>query len=96
MAYTVFPALVTLDERVTLFLIITNVFLGLIVLTLCLIVARKTFRELRFRRKARSMLVSSVGLTLPDGGERLDAQRKLVVTAAGSIEREERTDKRPA
>jgi len=71
MEYPLFRALAALDEQTALFLILTDALLGLFVLACCLLVVRYLLRDIRYRRRARSMSLTSTGLTMADGGEEI-------------------------
>ncbi len=82
---------VTLAERITLFLIATNVLLGLLVLVCWVLVLRRILQELGIRRRMRSMTVSSIGVTMADGGARRDGSTQLFVTRNGTIKNQQRS-----
>ena len=81
-------ALYSGDEPLTLFLIITNVTLGLFVLGSILLVVRTLFREVLLRRRARSFSVTGVGVTMADGGQRSETEGHLFVAKNGTIQPE--------
>jgi hypothetical protein len=69
----------------TMWLTITNIGLGLVVLAACVVVLRVFAVELfgRFRKSfatahssEHELFVSDLGLTMADGGERVDAKAK--------------------
>ncbi len=83
----------TLAERITLFLIATNVLLGLLVLVCWVLVLRQILQELGIRRRMRSMTISSIGVTMADGGARRDGSTQLFVTRNGTIKKQQRSGK---
>jgi len=78
MEYPLVRALAALDERTALFLIITDALLGLLVLVFFLLVVRYLLREIRYRRRARAMSLTSTGLTMADGGEETRSESTFV------------------
>lgn len=81
----IWAALSSGDEPLTLFLIITNVVLGLFVLGCILLVVRTLFREIFLRRRARSFSVTGLGVTMADGGQCPGAEGHLFVARNGKI-----------
>jgi hypothetical protein len=76
------------DEPLTGFLIATNVILGLFVLGCVLLVVRTMFREMLLRKRARSLEVTGLGVTMADGGQRTGMKGHLSVTKNGTIQTE--------
>ena len=77
------------DEPLTGFLIATNIILGLFVLGCILFVIRTLFREIFLRKRARSLEVTGIGVTMADGGERSGPEGHLSVAKNGSIHPED-------
>lgn len=77
------------DEPLTGFLIATNVILGLFVLGCILLVVRTMFREMLLRKRARSLEVTGLGVTMADGGECSGPERHLSVAKNGTIQPED-------
>lgn len=73
------------DEPLTGFLIATNIILGLFVLGCILLVIRTLFREILLRKRARSLEVTGLGVTMADGGERSGPEGHLSVARNGTI-----------
>jgi hypothetical protein len=70
------------------FLIATNVILGLFLLGCILFVIRTLFREILLRKRARSLEVTGLGVTMADGGERSGPEGHLSVAKNGTIQPE--------
>jgi hypothetical protein len=79
---------VTWDGR-TIFLIATNIILGLGVLLCCGIVIRILLKEVAFRKRARALRLSKLGVTIADGGRRIGQNERLFVTRAGTLGEEQ-------
>ncbi|HEX7572630.1 MAG TPA: hypothetical protein VF514_06015 [Bacteroidota bacterium] len=73
------------DEPPTGFLIATNIILGLFVLGCILLVIRTLFREILLRKRARSLAVTGLGVTMADGGESSGSEGHLSVAKNGTI-----------
>jgi hypothetical protein len=85
------------DEPLTGFLIATNIVLGLFVLGSIVLVIRTLFREVFLRKRARSLSVTGLGVTMADGGERNGTEGHLSVTKNGKIRPEnDRTPDHPS
>jgi hypothetical protein len=82
------------DEPLSGFLIATNVILGLFVLGCVLVVLRTLLREVVLRRHARSLAVTSLGVTMADGGQCAEPEGHLSIAGNGKIRPE--NDKTPA
>ncbi len=80
--------LTSFDEPLTGFLIATNIVLGLFVLGCIVLVIRTLFREVLLRRRARSFALTSLGVTMPDGGQSNGAEGHLSVAKNGTIQKE--------
>jgi hypothetical protein len=80
------------DEPLTGFLIATNIILGVFVLGCILIVIRTLFREVILRKRARHLTVTSLGVTMADGGQCAGTEGHLSVAKNGKI----RPEKDPA
>jgi hypothetical protein len=74
------------EEPLTGFLIATNIILGLFVLGCILLVIRTLFREIIIRKRARSLAVTRLGVTMADGGERSRSEGHLSVAKNGTIQ----------
>jgi hypothetical protein len=74
------------DEPLTGFLIATNIILGLFVLGCILLVIRTLIREILIRKRARSLSVTGLGVTMADGGERKGREGHLSVAKNGTIQ----------
>jgi hypothetical protein len=68
------------------FLIATNIILGLFLLGCILLVIRTLFREILLRKRARSLAVTGLGVTMADGGERSGSEGHLSVAKNGTIQ----------
>jgi hypothetical protein len=85
------------EEPLTGFLIATNIILGLFVLGCILLVIRTLLREILFRKRARSLAVTSLGVTMADGGESSGSEGHLSVAKNGTIHPEDgRTPEDPS
>ncbi len=85
------------DEPLTGFLIATNIILGLFVLGCILLVIRTLFREILLRKRARSLAVTGLGVTMADGGESGRPEGHLSVAKNGTIQPEDgRTSEDPS
>ncbi len=72
---------------------VTNLVLGLVTLACVLVIAYVAFREIRERARANAavraeaddhaFVVSGLGVTMADGGEKIDNDDMLVVTEDG-------------
>lgn len=81
----------TYDE--VFWLNVTNLVLGLATLTCLMVLGYAVFRELRERVKARAtepvriddhaFMIDGLGVTMADGGEKIDRDEMLVVTEDG-------------
>jgi len=76
----------TFDPPLTVFLTITNILLGLLVLGCILVVVRVLVREVLMRRRTRSLSVTELGVTMADGGGPPGEEGHLAVTENGKIE----------
>ena len=74
------------EEPLTGFLIATNIILELVVLGCILLVIRTLFREIIIRKRARSLAVTRLGVTMADGGERSRSEGHLSVAKNGTIQ----------
>jgi len=74
------------DPPLTVFLIITNILLGLLVLGCIVLVIRVLIREVLMRRRTRSLTLSGLGVTMTDGGRPEQEEGHLSVTQNGKIE----------
>jgi len=82
-----------LNEPNTFWLNVINIFLGVVALICCMIVGTRVVRELlEHIRMRKSALVKSddhvlhvceLGITMADGGERLEKESSLAVSAKG-------------
>jgi len=74
------------DPPLTVFLTITNILLGLLVLGCIVLVIRVLLREMLTRRRARSLTVTELGVTMTDGGRPAAEEGHLSVTRNGKIQ----------
>ena len=74
------------DPPLTVFLIVTNILLGLLVLGCIVVIVRVLFREMLMRRRARSLNVTELGVTMTDGGRPAAEEGRLSVTQNGKIQ----------
>ena len=72
----------------SIFLTVTNVLLAGFVLLCVVLVMRTLIRELSQRRRARSLTVTGLGVTMTDGGQAPVGEGHLSVTQNGKIEKE--------
>ena len=82
-----------LNEPNTFWLNVINIFLGVVALICCMIVGTRVVRELlehiRMRKSAlvkfddHVLHVSELGITMTDGGERLEKKSSLAVSDKG-------------
>lgn len=85
------------DEPVTGFLIATNIVLGLFVLGSIVLVVRTLIHEVSLRKRARSLKVTGLGVTMADGGQRKGTEGNLSVAKNGTIRPEnDQTPGRPS
>ena len=77
------------EEPSTGFLIATNVILGLFLLGCILCVIRTLFREILLRKRARSLEVTGLGVTMADGGESSGPEGHLSVSKNGTIQQQD-------
>ena len=77
---------VTFDPPLTVFLTITNILLGFLVLGCIALVVRVLFRDLLMRRRTRSLTITELGVTMTDGGSPSQEEGRLSVTQNGKIE----------
>ncbi|HUI11621.1 MAG TPA: hypothetical protein VL221_14905 [Bacteroidota bacterium] len=83
-AFWLFAA--TFDPPLTVFLTVTNILLGLLVLGCIVLVIRVLFREVMMRLRTRSLTVTELGVTMTDGGRPAPEEGHLSVTQTGKIE----------
>lgn len=70
---------------------VTNIVLGLVTLSCILVIGFATLREIRQQIKAKgrvevddhSFVVSGLGVTMADGGKKMDDDEMLVITENG-------------
>ena len=68
------------------FLIATNIVLGLFVLGSIVLVVRTLIHEVSLRKRARSLKVTGLGVTMADGGQRKGTEGHLSVAKNGTIQ----------
>ncbi len=83
-----------------MWLVLTNVILGVSAIICVIVIVRIAMQEINERRRVRSLLahltddktfvVSNLGVTMADGGKRIDQKegKRLVVTGKGEIVRQ--------
>lgn len=84
--------MITYDE--VFWLNVTNLVLGLVTLICVLAIGYAVFVEIKQRKKARatgriddhSLVVTGLGITMADGGQRVDEDQMLVVSEDGIVE----------